>query len=62
MVDEKYSLKKFSDKRESIVTKIDSNLKFPESMEGNKSKYFDENYRLSKKCFWRRKVYLYFSY
>ena len=38
MVDEKYSLNKFSDKRESIVTKIDSNLKFPESMEGNKSK------------------------
>ncbi len=42
MTDEKYSFKKFSDKRESIVTTIDSNLKFPESMERNSSKYFDE--------------------
>ena len=42
MVDEKYSLNKFSDKRESIITKIDGNLKFPESMEGNKSKSIGE--------------------
>ena len=42
MVDEKYSFKKFSDKRESIVTTIDSNLKFPESMERNASKYLDQ--------------------
>lgn len=42
MAKNSYSLKKFSDNRESIVTTIDTNLKFPESIERNTSKYFDE--------------------